>query len=150
MTTFKDTAGRDWSLRITVGSLPKLRETGLDLNKVRQGDGSGFEALGDPETLGRLVWLLCKSQAEAANVSEEQFTEALDGPTVADATQALLGAIVDFTRRPEVAKAMKAKLPAVMEKQDRTAIKMIEALSVSDGDLPPSPASTPPTAPSAN
>lgn len=62
-TRFKDTNGRTYQLKITVGQVMKLKaELGLDL--FAAADGSMFQSLGeDPMKICELLWFLVKDQA---------------------------------------------------------------------------------------
>lgn len=109
---FVDLEGRRWNLIITVGHCEDARKM-LLLDLANAHDGRLFTAISDPMTLGSLVWLLVKKQADRLKVSERDFADSLDANACEQATEALTEAIINFTRpsaRPAVAKlAAKAK-----------------------------------------
>lgn len=100
MSKFKDAEGKDWDLRITVGHLRPLREDfGIDLRAALKEDDTTFaEAVGDPEKLGQILWVLLGPQAEKAGITPETFVMRFDGETVERAAVALVEAIVGFFR----------------------------------------------------
>lgn len=144
---FSDCLGREWSIRITLGMLPKLREAGFDVNAVAKNPAQ-LSVLSDPETLGKVAWTLCEKQAIAANVDPEQFADGFDGPTIQDAVQAILESILDFSQPRQTAASVKAMLPGLLAKGEAMLQTRIEAALGSNnglGDAPESPASTPAT-----
>lgn len=146
MAKFTDCLGRVWEFRITLAMLPKLRAAGFDVGSASRGV-DGFAPLADPESLGRVLWLLCEAQATAKAVTEETFADGFDGPTIAAATDAMVECVVDFTQRPAAAKVVKARLPGEIAKAEAEAIRQIETIlsgSIdSAGNSPASAVSTP-------
>src|SRR5437879_3886776 len=124
--TFTDTEGRGWSLRITLGDLPALKAEGFNPSLALK-DLSAFDTINSPETFGRGLWVLVEPQAAKAGVSPEQFAQAVDGPTLAAAGDALLGALADFSQRPAVAAAMKNRLPDATAKAEAELIRLLTA-----------------------
>jgi hypothetical protein len=159
-TSFRDGEGRTWSVRITIGLLPKLREAGFAVGDLKGADG--WEGLADPERLGRVLWVLVGEQAEKAGLTPEAFADGIDGPAIYAAHDAIMGAVADFTRPPAVAQAIKTRLPAVRAKAETTLAARLAAEPIPDldetpspsnasaGSSPPSPASTPAPSPSAS
>jgi hypothetical protein len=141
MPTFTDLLGRAWPLRrITVALLKPLRELGIDLGKA-----GGLDALADPETCGRVMWLLCGPQADAVGVTPEQFAEGFDGPTIFAAMDAFTEALADFTQRPAVAEKVKAMLPGETQKQVAEMILRLETPAATRPPGTPSTSSPEPT-----
>jgi hypothetical protein len=151
MATFTDADGREWTLRITLGRVPKLREAGFDVDKLDD-ERAGFAALASPEPLGKVLWALCERQAEARTLTPEGFADGFDGPALFRAQDALMEAVADFTQRPTVAAAYKRRLAAANQATEGRAIAALAGTgsSGSAGSSPASPASTAPTAPSAS
>lgn len=124
MASFTDLAGRSWDVRITLGLLPKLREAGYDLTAVAK-DQQSLTCLYDVETFGRVAWTLCAKQAAERDLDEDGFRDGFDGPTVFAAINAIVEATADFTQPPEVASAVKRRLPATMKRaMSNAAIKV--------------------------
>ena len=92
--SFKDTEGREWTLRIDVNAIRKLRAIGVDFNELA---AEGLARLKtDFVLLCDVLYLLCKDQADRRNVTDEDFGRGLAGDVIASATEALILAVVDF------------------------------------------------------
>lgn len=100
MRTFADNEGRQWAVDVNVGTVKRVRGLiGVDLLGVL--DGTLTQRLmRDPVLLCDVVYAVCKPQADASGVSDEDFGRAMAGDAIAGATDALLGAIVDFCQSP--------------------------------------------------
>jgi hypothetical protein len=91
---FKDSDGREWSVRVVVGTVEKVREIGVDLADIT---GQQMKRLStDDVLLVRVMWLVCEQQADQKHVTPEQFGEAMFGDTLDNAYEALRGALDDF------------------------------------------------------
>lgn len=156
--TFKDKNGGEWNLSLTVGLLGRIRErTQVDIGKaMRSNDGLAEVLFAEPETLVRILWIVCEQQAEKREASPEQFADLFDGPTIEGATEALLGAVADFFPRSKISKLIKARLPEMLAKMDEQSEKEVNRMldqalakistpSEPPGSLPALPASTPQT-----
>jgi hypothetical protein len=118
MKTFTDTAGRTWTLTLTIDAAKRVKSL-LDVNllELEAGDASGGPPL--LTRLGTDVILLCdvifalvKPQADAAGVSDQEFAAALGGDAVLAAQTAFYEELVDFFRklgRGDLAKAVNAQ-----------------------------------------
>ena len=67
-----------------------------------------------------MLYVVCKTEADANGVTDEQFGEAMAGDAIDQATKALLEEIVDFSPSPRD----RARARRVLEK----ATEMIDAL----------------------
>ena len=118
MKTFKDNAGRSWTLIVNVAAIKRVRSL-LDVNLMEAVEGDLLEQLStDPILLCDVVYVLCKPEADQQNVTDEQFGQAMAGDAIEHATTALLEELVDFfplARRRVLQKAL-GKLKAVEEK----------------------------------
>lgn len=134
MRTFVDAENRSWSIAIDAPTIKRVRAeaNGIDLMNV---DGPLLEKIGtDPVLLVDLIWAVCRPQAEALSVTDEQFGRALVGDALERAADALMGGIEDFFphgRRKVWAAAM-AKGRQVQEKLEATALERIEAMDAGD------------------
>ncbi len=97
MRTFADNAGRTWSVVMNVDALKRVQSlAGVNL-VAEMVDGKLFERLAvDPVLLCNVLYALCKPQADAAKVTDEQFGQAMAGDAIQAATTALLEELVDF------------------------------------------------------
>lgn len=118
--SFKDLKGRTWHLTITNGHCRKSRELlGVDLANAH--DGKLFaSAQSDPLLLGGLLFLLVEGQCQQRHIGSEDFESGLDGPALLAAFEALVEAIVNFTR-PSAREAVKALADKTREVDRRMA-----------------------------
>ena len=123
MKTFKDNAGRSWTLIVNVAAIKRVRSL-LNVNLMEAVEGDLLEQLStDPILLCDVVYVLCKPEADQQNVTDEQFGQAMAGDAIEHATTALLEELVDFfplARRRVLQKAL-GKLKAVEEKASKFA-----------------------------
>jgi hypothetical protein len=163
MRTFKDNAGREWTVEINVAALKRVRSlVGVDLMQVIEGELIE-KLIRDPVLLCDVVYAVCKPQADlrTPTVGDEEFGKAMAGDAIDAATTAVLEELVSFcpspTDRANLGRVLKGARD-VMEKAralvtaklDGGAIERLgEQLLARDGssftDAPASPASTPPT-----
>lgn len=132
MASFQDKTGRVWLVEFTVGLLEEIkRETGLDFDDVAGEEKSRLaftEMLlgGRGRKLVEVLWVICRDQAEAANVTPEQFGKLFNATTMHASQFALMEALADFSPRQAMGEAMKRHLPQLFEKMDRTAVAAME------------------------
>jgi hypothetical protein len=100
MKTFTDNAGRTWTLAINVDVLKRVRGL-VDVNLLDILDGKLIERLyRDPVLLCDVVYAVCKPEADARSVSDEDFGRAMAGDAIEQATKALLEDLVLFSPSP--------------------------------------------------
>lgn len=126
MPVFKDNNSREWSIKLTGPLIRDVRRTfdGLDL---AGNDGKAFNLLSEDQVLfGDVMWVLLRSQAEG--MSEEKFAEAIVGDATDRAVDALLEAILDFSRSHKrvMLKALVAKQIEVREAGVKEALKQFD------------------------
>lgn len=96
MRTFKDTAGRTWTVQLNVDAIKRVRSL-LTVDLLEVADGSLIERLaGDPILLCDVVFAIVKPDADAAQVSDTDFGRAMGGDCLEHATTALLEELADF------------------------------------------------------
>ena len=114
MKTFTDTAGRTWTVALTIDAAKRVKGL-LDVNllELEAGDPPLLTKLGtDVILLCDVIFALVKPQADAAGVSDEQFGAALGGEVILAAQTAFYEELVDFFRklgRTDLAKAVDAQ-----------------------------------------
>lgn len=103
MHTFTDNTGSVWTLSVNVSAIKRVRALcGVDLTSITDISGSDVtESLlhklsVDPVLLVDVLYALCKSEADARKISDEQFGSAVFGDVIVSATDALLEEMVDF------------------------------------------------------
>ena len=107
MHTFTDNAGRTWTVAINVAAVKRVRGlVNIDLYKLVD---DGFKPLGelvaDPVQLADVLYCLCKDEADARNVSDEDFGRALYGDAITLAAEAFVEELIDFSPTPGHARA---------------------------------------------
>jgi hypothetical protein len=95
---FADAGGRKWEVGISVSTLGRVKSlAGINLlDVVDRGSTLLDDLANDPISLCNVLFAIVKPQADALGVTDEQFGEALLGDSIADATDALIQAIIDF------------------------------------------------------
>jgi len=130
-TRFKDTVGRYWDLAITVSTVKRVRQLAdVDLIKALEGELL-VELASDPVALVDTLYAICKPQADAAGVSDEQFGEAMAGEAIDAACEAFIEALTRFFSRPgrrEALRAMAAKVEATLALAETKAIEQVGKL----------------------
>ena len=96
MRTFKDNAGRTWTISLTVAAVKRVRDL-AKLDLLDLANGRVFERLvADPVTLCDALYAACKPQADAEGVTDEQFGEAMAGDAIEHASKALVEELIQF------------------------------------------------------
>lgn len=157
MKTFTDTAGRTWTIALTIDAAKRVKGL-LDVNllELEAGDPPLLTRLGtDVILLCDVIFALVKPQADQQGVTDEQFGAALGGEAILAAQTALYEELVLFFRglgRNDLAKAVDAqrrmidmavaRIETRIEKLDLEAA-IETTLGESFTNLPASAASTP-------
>lgn len=93
---FTDNAGRIWNLEVTVATIRRVK-TLLGVNLLESVSGDLMDRMAaDPALLADVVFAVVKPQADTLGVTDAQFGESLAGDAVSGASDALIGALVDF------------------------------------------------------
>ena len=157
MRSFKDNAGRTWTIAINVDAIKRVRAV-AKIDLLTAIDGKLFQQLADdPVLLVDTIYCVCKPEADAQGITDEDFGRAMAGDAVDAATTAFLEELIDFfpsqKRRPllkalEKLIALQAKAWSLVEKtinsdaMDRRLDAELEKLNASFGSSLESPALT--------
>jgi len=100
MKTFTDNAGRTWTVALNVTTLKRVKSLcGVDvLDSVNDGGKLLNRLSSDPVLLCDVIFALCKDQAVAKEISDQDFGCAMAGDSIESATTAFLEELVDFFR----------------------------------------------------
>ncbi len=164
MKVFKDNQNNSWELSINVAAIKRLRDLmNADLLDIQ---ATMPRLLADPIFLVDVLYCLCKSQAEAKNISDEQFGEAMAGDHIGAAKNALIEELKSFFPSPEERQAVdramkkghemvdllrkKSLLKMDMLDMDAEIDKILELFGGTSGNSPESQASIPSPSPSEN
>jgi hypothetical protein len=100
MRTFKDNAGRTWTVSVEVDAIRRVRSA-LDVNLTSAAFSELLQQLlSDPVLLCDVIYVLCKPEAERQNVSDVEFGRAMAGDAIEHGTKALLEELANFTPNP--------------------------------------------------
>jgi hypothetical protein len=115
--TFKDNADRTWTVTVNVDAIKRVRSL-LSIDLMEAVEGKLIERLiGDPILLCDVIYCVCKEDADAKGITDEEFGRAMAGDAIELATTALLEELVDFFpqgKRQLLRKAL-AKLETLQE-----------------------------------
>ena len=158
MKTFKDNADRTWTVTVNVDAIKRVRSL-LSIDLMEAVEGKLIERLiGDPVLLCDVIYCVCKEDADAKGITDEEFGRAMAGDAIELATTALLEELVDFFpqgKRQLLRKALakletlqEAMLAVVSERLDSPELDAqllaeLRKLGDSSGDSPASSESTP-------
>ena len=109
--TFKDNAGRTWTIAVTVSGVKRVRDVlGLDLLDTQ----SAIPRLMiDPVLLCDAAYVLLKPQCDQQSITDEMFGEGLAGDAITHCRRAVLEAVTDFFDDPADRKRIAEILPTV-------------------------------------
>jgi hypothetical protein len=168
MRSFKDNKNHTWTINITVAAIKRVRALcDIDLYSLVEigEDGKSNTALlehlsRDPVLLIDAIYAVCKPEADALGISDEEFGEAMAGDAIDEAAAAFLDELVDFfpgMKRRALKKileashrfeeAAKQRLTTILDNGqfDRELNCNVERLLNSYGSAPDTSESIPPT-----
>ena len=112
MKTFTDNAGRSWNISVTVDAVKRVRSL-LDVDLMEAAGGKLIQELSDnPVLLCDVIYCIVKPEADAKQISDEDFGKAMAGDAIDQATSAFLEDLVNFfpSRRREMLAKVLTKL----------------------------------------
>ena len=156
MKTFNDNTGRTWTVTINVDAIKRVKSL-LTVNLLDAIEGKLLERLvADPVLLCDILYALCKPQADAEGVKDEDFGRAMAGDAIDAAATAFLEELACFFpkgRRDLLRKALAKlrQLESIALNADETRLdspdlenRLREAIAGAlSGNSPESPASPP-------
>jgi hypothetical protein len=123
MKTFTDTHGRQWTVALNIAAVKRVRDlAGVDLLAASSDDASEnviTRLAGDPVLLCDVVYAVCKPEADAADLGDEDFGRAMAGDAIDAATRALLEELADFfpnRRDRQRARRVLTKMDALVDR----------------------------------
>lgn len=127
MHSFTDNAGRTWVISINVAAVKRVRGLlGVDLySLVDDGFKPLGELLGDPVKLVDVIYCLCRDEANAKNVSDEDFGRALYGDAITRAADAFVEELIDFFPEARVRESLR-KVVVAGKKMRETLLSHVE------------------------
>lgn len=120
MRTFKDNAGRTWTVSVDIDAVRRVRST-LKLNLTNADFSETLQQLlGDPVLLCDVLYVICKPEADKAGVSDVDFGRAMAGDSIEHGTAALLEELENFTPNPRDRARVKRILAALRQYAEKT------------------------------
>jgi len=125
--TFTDNASRTWTVSINVDSVKRVRSLcDVDLMDAVTDGGKLLERLvADPVLLCDVLFAVCKEEADAKGISDQDFGRAMAGDPIDQATTALLEDLVDFF--PERKRAVFAAVLRKLRQYEAKALDVANA-----------------------
>ena len=138
MKSFTDNAGRIWTVAVNVAALKRVRAIcNVDLNAIVEMDEKNnpstklLEQLStDPVLLVDVLYAVCKNEADAQGITDEEFGMAMAGDVTDHGTAALLDEIVNFF--PEAKRQAFQKILSATRRFEKIAREKLDSL-ISDG-----------------
>jgi hypothetical protein len=98
MKQFHDSKRQPWGISLTIGTVKRVKKlVDVDLLEISKGDPPLITRLTtDVILIADVLCAICKPEADARNVSDEQFAELLGGDGLINAMNALLEELIDF------------------------------------------------------
>lgn len=116
MRTFVDNAGRTWTVSITVNAVKRVRdlmkEDLLDVQTTLP------RLLVDPILLCDLIYCICKPEADARGISDEDFGRAMFGDAIGHAKAAVLEELENFFPEPSRREALRLAIRKYQELEE--------------------------------
>jgi len=126
--TFNDSAGAEWHVSVTVATVKRVR-TLTDVDLLRVQDGQIFHQLGsDPILLVDVLYAVCKPTVDTLGLTDEQFGERLAGDAIAEASTALMKALVDFFPERQTREALTRVLAKGQEIESEAARRLVRGV----------------------
>jgi len=97
---FTDSKGDEWAVALNVSTIKAVRQhLSIDLLDLDNGKLI-LNLTSDPIMLVDVIYVVCMDEAEERGVIDSEFGARMAGDVIADATEAMLGALVSFIPNP--------------------------------------------------
>lgn len=124
MKTFTDNTGRTWTLVINVDAVRRVRAL-AQVNLMDAVEGKLIERLvSDPVLLCDVIYAVAKPEADANQITDEEFGRSMAGDAIDNATTALLEELVDFFPRDR--RRLLSKALQKLQKLNLMAVQAVE------------------------
>ena len=124
MKTFVDNMGKTWTVTVNVGTIKRVKDL-LGINLVQAITGDLIEKVENDICLFvDILYVVCKQQAQANNISDEKFGELLGGDSLEKATEAFLDQLIDFF--PEAKRNLYRKAWSKTKQAEVLAVQKLE------------------------
>lgn len=121
MQRFNDRNGHEWFIELNIATARRIRQEMAKDARFDQFDFLDYAgilaAVNDVFFAADLLYVVCKEQADALEITTEEFGASLKGKYLFDAIAAFVAEYLDFFPDPTVAEKMRAVVDATREKQ---------------------------------
>lgn len=131
MHSFIDREKRAWNIALDVGTIKRVRaEANIDLLAAASDAKLIQQLSSDAVLLVDVLYVVCRPQCEASNISAESFGRGLAGDAIEHAATALLEELVDFfpSRKAEVLRTAMRKIDSLQHLVLSTAQKEMASI----------------------
>ncbi len=135
---YKDTKGQVWTLNVNIGDYLKLKNTlNIDIAESFDNDNNWMAMIAAHENLSLLlsmIDILTAGERDTRGLTLDQMYEGIDGDVVADATEAMIEAVVLFLPAHKrkalrlVVDSVKVGMEKAVEHQEKAAAEMLLAV----------------------
>jgi hypothetical protein len=125
---FKDSEGREWDVGLPWDVVRRLKDKeGINLLEFAEDKFAKFrEVMSDPLAMLDLLWAIVKPQAEAKQMTRDQFEKAMGGDALYEAQLSFEGAYLFFTHNPKTRSALKRLLEKQKAMQEVTMERLVK------------------------
>ncbi|MCX5673932.1 MAG: hypothetical protein NTX87_02890 [Planctomycetota bacterium] len=117
MKPFTDSQGRTWNVVVNVSAIKRVRDVlGVDLLDVANGELLSRLA-DDPCVLVDVLFALCKPEADAKGITDEDFGRGMVGGVLDEASAALMKELLDFFPNAQRARALGRMAKKIAEQE---------------------------------
>jgi len=126
MHEFTDNTGRKWLVEINISAVKNVRGL-LNLDLLDLGHETLATMVDDPVALCDVLYVLCREQARAAGVSDEDFGRGMRGDAIDGAVSAFISELTDFTpsRRRRLLQAAMEKMKILEDRATEKTMMML-------------------------
>ncbi len=130
---FTDKAGREWSLSLDYGLIDQIKaDLGHNLEAALEDEAAMTRMLFKDRSTGLvpILFAICEDQANARNVSPEDWPRIFDRGTIERATEALIGAISTFLYGSRIGGAIREQTLKLATQREETIVAHIRTVSL--------------------
>jgi hypothetical protein len=139
MRTFRDELGRDWTIKLTIDEVKRVRDLAkFDLLNLHQIDETGMALVQrlavDVVCVADVAYAVLKPQADKLGVTDSDFAQGLGGEAMQILHEALLAEIRDFFQKlgRTEAVAMIAQAQRFLAAAIKVATEKVDALNIDE------------------
>ena len=130
MASFTDKSGKAWRLDLTVATIKRVRSL-TDVDLLDDNYGEVLVDLGrDVIKLVDVLFAIVQPQATEADITDEQFGEALFGDAIDKATEAFIDSVIEFfpsEKKRQALRVMWSNVRSAINEGEAELLKVVES-----------------------